>query len=275
VNGEDSTLVVDADAKDGPAPPLVQSQQSLLYTEARRLLEFKRQHITRQNQTPCPECAVLVSVQAKKCPHCSSEIAAHTDTARQALSELNALTREISELHARELSRYAEDAQTKSLAERVTRFFGDPKVQRDLRLLLPAALLFFVVLVLLRLTSTGLVFWLVAPLAGSIAYMALRRAGVRHYIAVDLYRTSLLAGLGVLLCSAAFAPMEFWPKSLAATVDVTVKAVNLRQEASADSKVVGSAERGERLRVMDRSGTWFQVQTDEGETGWVYADLVE
>jgi len=54
VSGDDETLVMEADEKDELAPPLVQSQQSLLYTEARRLLEFKRQHITSQNQTPCP-----------------------------------------------------------------------------------------------------------------------------------------------------------------------------------------------------------------------------
>ena len=275
MSGDDETLVMEADEKDELAPPLVQSQQSLLYTEARRLLEFKRQHITSQNQTPCPECAVPVSVQAKKCRHCGSEIAEYTDAAQQALAALNLLTQEIAELHAKELSRFADDASRKSLAERVTRFLGDSQVQRDLRILLPAALLFFVVLVLLRSTANGLVFWLVAPLAGSIAYIALRRSGVRHLMAVDLYRTVLVAGLGALLSSAVFAPMAFWPKSLDATVEVKVRRANLRQEASVDSKVVGSTERGERLRVVDRSGAWFQVQTDDGETGWVYANSVQ
>jgi len=214
-------------------------------------------------------------VQAKKCRHCGSEIAEYTDAAQQALAALNLLTQEIAELHAKELSRFADDASRKSLAERVTRFLGDSQVQRDLRILLPAALLFFVVLVLLRSTANGLVFWLVAPLAGSIAYIALRRSGVRHLMAVDLYRTVLVAGLGALLSSAVFAPMAFWPKSLDATVEVKVRRANLRQEASVDSKVVGSTERGERLRVVDRSGAWFQVQTDDGETGWVYANSVQ
>jgi hypothetical protein len=188
VSADDATLIVTGEGKDAPAPPLVQSQQSLLYAEARRLLDFKRQHITRQNQTPCPECAVPVSVQARKCPHCGSEIAEYTDAARQALGELNALTREIAELHSRELSRYAEGIRARSLRERAALFFADPQVQRDLRILLPAALLLFVVLVLVRVSASGLVFWLVAPLAGSLAWVTLRRSGVNHYVAVDLYR---------------------------------------------------------------------------------------
>lgn len=275
MSADDATLIVTGEGKDTPAPPLVQSQQSLLYAEARRLLDFKRQHITRQNQTPCPECAVPVSVQARKCPHCGSEIAEYTDAARQALGELNALTREIAELHSRELSRYAEGIRARSLRERAALFFADPQVQRDLRILLPAALLLFVVLVLVRVSASGLVFWLVAPLAGSLAWVTLRRSGVNHYVAVDLYRTLLAAGLGVLLCSALFAPRGFWPTSLTPTVSVKVQGANLRQQATADSKVVGSAARGERLHVVDRSGSWFRVRTDEGETGWIYADLVE
>jgi hypothetical protein len=274
VSRDDETLAID-EPKDGRERSLVRSEQSLLYSEAQRLLEFKRQHITRQNQTPCPECAVPVSVQARKCPHCGSEIADYTHEAREALGELNSLTAELAELQARELSRHADDAQARSAAERWSAFIGSPRVRRDLSLLLPAGLLLFVVLGVLRVSTSGLVFWLVTPLAGALAWLTLRRSGVRHLVVVDLYRSALGVGLGVLLCSAIFAPREFWPGSLAATVAVRVKSANLRQEASPDARVVGVAEQGERLRVTSRDGRWYRVKTDDGEAGWVYADLVE
>ncbi len=273
MNRDDTTLSVDEDGKD--REPRVASQQTLLYSEAQRLVAFRRQHINRQNETPCPECATPVSIQAKKCPHCGSDIAEHTDSAREALEQLNHVTEEITALHAKELARHAEDSRARPLQERLGAFFCDGTVQQDLNVLAPAALLFFSVVVTLRVTASGLVFWLVAALGGSLAYALLRRSQIRHYLTVDLYRTVLFVGLGLVVSSAIFRPLPLWPASLAAIVEVKVPAANLRQAASTQSKVVDKLERGERLRVVDRNAGWFGVKTEDGTAGWIYANLVE
>lgn len=74
-------------------------EHTLVQAEASRLLEFKKQNIRRQNQTPCPACAVFVHIDASKCPHCGSDISAHTALAREELSKLNEITQELYELH--------------------------------------------------------------------------------------------------------------------------------------------------------------------------------
>ena len=273
MNRDDTEALVDGDEKQ--REPRVASQQSLLYSEAQRLLAFRRQHINRQSETPCPECATSVSIQAKKCPHCGSDIAEYTDSAREALGELNQVTEEIAELHAKQLARHADNAQARPLLERLDAFFRDGSVQQDLKMLVPAGLLFFSVVVLLRMTTSGLVFWLVAALGGSVAYALLRRSQIRHYLTVDLYRTVLFAGLSLVVSSAVFRPMPLWPASLAATVEVRVPAANLREDASTQSSVVDKVARGERLRVVDRNGSWFEVKTEDGTSGWIYSSLVE
>ncbi len=273
MNRDDKTLSVDEGQKD--REPSVASQQSLLYREAQRLLAFRRQHINRQNETPCPECATSVSIQAKKCPHCGSDIAEYTDSAREALGELNEVTEEIAAIHAKQLARHADNAQARPLLERLDAFFRDGRIQQDLKMLVPAGLLFFSVVVLLRVMTSGLVFWLVTALGGTVAYALLRRSQIRHYLTVDLYRTVLFVGLSLVVSSAVFRPMPLWPASLAATVEVKVPAANLRKDASTQSEVVDRVERGERLRVVDRNGSWFEVKTQDGTSGWIYSRLVE
>ncbi len=99
MNRDDTTLLVDKDEKK--CEPRVASQQTLLYREGQRLLAFRRQHINKQNETSCPECVTTVSIQAKKCPHCGSDTAEYTDSAREALEQLNHVTEEIA-AHRRE-----------------------------------------------------------------------------------------------------------------------------------------------------------------------------
>ena len=272
MNLDERTLPVEEE-KD--REPRVASQQTLLYSEGQRLLAFRRQHINKQNETSCPECATTVSIQAKKCPHCGSDIAEYTDCAREALEQLNHVTEEIAALHAKELARHAENAQARPLLERLSAFFGDSSVQQDLKVLVPAGLLFFSVVVLLRVTTSGLVFWLVTALGGIVAHVLLHQSQIRHYLTVDLYRIVFFVGLGLVVSSAIFRPLPLWPASLAAIVEVKVPAANLRQAASTQSKVVDKLERGERLRVVDRNAGWFEVKTEDGTAGWIYANLVE
>ncbi len=273
MNRDDTTLSVDDEKKNHE--PLVASEQTLLYAEAQRLLAFRRQHINKQKETPCPECATPVSIMARKCPQCGSDIAEYTDSAREALEELNRVTEEIAALQKKELARRAEDAQARPILERLGAFVRDGTVQQDMRVLAPGALLFFSVVVLLRLTASGLVFWLVAVLGGVVAHAFLRRSQIRRYLTVDLYRTVLFVGLGLVVSSAVFRPIPLWPESLAATVEVSVPAANLRKDASTQSEVVDKVEHGERLRVVDRNGGWFKVKTEDGTSGWIYGNLVE
>ena len=59
----------------------------LMSEEAKRLMDFKREHIT-NNESPCPQCATHVSIQAVKCPHCTSDISRHTKNVRDELNKL-------------------------------------------------------------------------------------------------------------------------------------------------------------------------------------------
>lgn len=41
-------------------------------------MEFKRKSIRKTELTVCPKCAIPVSIQAVKCPQCTSDIPKHT-----------------------------------------------------------------------------------------------------------------------------------------------------------------------------------------------------
>lgn len=269
---EDETLRVGDETRE--APQSSASEQSMLFSDAKRLLAFKRQNITRQNETPCPECAEFVSIQAKKCRHCGSEIGEYTDAARESLEELRQLTDELSSIHAKEARRHAETAGARPLRERALRLLSARSFQDGVRSLGPPGLLLFSVLLFLRLTANGLAFWCGLLVASTVACVLLKRSSQRHYLTVDLFNLTLCLGLALIAWSAVMRPMPFWPDSLAATVEVTVETANVRAEPTTAAEIVLKAERGKRLRVTDRDGNWFEVQTGSGDTGWVHADLV-
>lgn len=52
---------------------------------------------------------------------------------------------------------------------------------------------------------------------------------------------------------------------------------NIRSEASASSQVVGFLEQGSQIQVLGgaRDDTWYQVQLEGGETGYVHGSLLE
>jgi len=269
---DDPTLPVGDEAPGAPASTT--SEQSILFNDAKRLLAFKRQNITRQNETPCPECTELVSIHAKKCRHCGSEIGEYTEAARESLDELRHLTDELSAIHAREMQRHAEAARVTPLRERALRLMRDESLRSGFRALAPAGLLLFSALLCLRMTVSGLAFWAAVLGGGALSLALLRRARQRHYLTVDLFHLALLIGLGLFTASAVFRPMPFWPEFLSATVEVTVETANVRAGPTTEAEIVVKAGQGDRLRVLDRDGNWFEVQTDSGDAGWVHADLV-
>ncbi len=157
---------------------------------------------------------------------------------------------------------------------RLASLFSDHQLREDLKILAPAIGILFAVLIILRTEASGLVFWPAAVVGGYGVYAFLCRSGYRRQVTVDLYRTALIAGLALIVSSAVFNPMPLWPDAPAATVEVQRAAVNIRKDATTRSGVVTQAKQGDHLRVLDRTGSWYKVRTESGDTGWVYAKLV-
>ncbi|MDY6839457.1 MAG: SH3 domain-containing protein [Thermodesulfobacteriota bacterium] len=57
---------------------------------------------------------------------------------------------------------------------------------------------------------------------------------------------------------------------------VTVKAplVNVREGPGTTFRVLLQAEKGVSFKRLDRKGTWFKVQHQDGEVGWIHQSLV-
>ena len=107
---------------------------------------------------PDSAASPLISIHAKKCRHCGSEIAAYTEVARDSLDELHHLMEELSKLHSRELRRHAETSRARPLRDRILLLLRDESFQRGIKALAPAALLVLSTLIAVRLTASGLVF---------------------------------------------------------------------------------------------------------------------
>ena len=58
-------------------------------------------------------------------------------------------------------------------------------------------------------------------------------------------------------------------------VQVQASAVNIRQSATTSSKIVTTAKKGDKLKVTDKTESWYKIKTKAGTTGWVHADLVK
>jgi len=76
---------------------------------------------------------------------------------------------------------------------------------------------------------------------------------------VKIACTSLL--LLALLAGAAWAAKYVWVASQGAT---------LKKEPTASSEVSSKLALNQRLSVLERSGRWYRVRTDNGRSGWVY-----
>jgi uncharacterized protein YgiM (DUF1202 family) len=58
------------------------------------------------------------------------------------------------------------------------------------------------------------------------------------------------------------------------TVRVNASTLNVRAAASASSEIVSRARRGEKLAVLEDSGSWLRVRLGDGTTGWVAAQHI-
>ena len=249
-----------------------------LDAEAKRLLDFKRQNIKKKDLTPCPQCATLVNINANKCPQCTSDISEHTKKVREQLDRLTQVTAQLHELHNREIEVYQQEAGSKPFWERVRDFFTEPQLLQDLKIVLPFLIGFFVLVVFLEGRVNGFFFWLISLTGGSVVYYLFKKWNLKKYITVDLYRTLLVGGLLFVLSSSLGSSMKFWPElsfQKDTTVEVQSSAVNIREAGTTSSSIIATAQRGEKLKVTDKSGSWYQVETESGTTGWVHASLVK
>jgi hypothetical protein len=254
-----------------------------LGAEARRLMEFKKQHVRRNHLTPCSQCATPVSIQASKCPHCTSDIAPHTRHVREELQRLKEITAELYEIHKKELELLRQEASETPLRERVRIFCTDPRLLQDMKIVLPFLIGVFTVVFFLKGNSSGLVFLLGTLGCGFVAYSLFQKWGLNRFVTLDLYRAVLVFGLVVVLSGASFDSAAFWPDfsfvtgaSASPRGSVVVQSVsaNIRRAPSAESEIVTTARNGEKLKVLEKRDSWYRVRTGSGQAGWVYAPLV-
>ena len=59
------------------------------------------------------------------------------------------------------------------------------------------------------------------------------------------------------------------------TVEVQGSAVNIRQAATTNSRIITTAKKGDKLKVTDKTESWYKIKTKAGKTGWVHASLVK
>jgi hypothetical protein len=253
----------------------------LLGNEAKRLMEFKKNYVKQNDQTPCPQCATLVSIQASKCPHCTSEISEHTQKVRQELQKLSAVTEELYALHKSQMELFHAEAGVRPFWDRLRTALNEPKFLQDLRTVLPFLIGLFALVFFLKQNSSGLVFLLGAVGSGSLIYFLFKTWGLKKYVSVDLYGTVLLLGLALLVGSASFDSSTFWPEtplqgaSLSSqSVRVQSASANIRQEPTTTSSIVTTARNGDTLTVREKKGPWYKVRTESGSTGWIYSSLV-
>jgi Bacterial SH3 domain len=262
-----------------------ESLPSALDAEAMRLLQFKREKIRKGNMTPCPECATLISVNANKCPHCTSNITDQNQKIRSELNKLNELSVQLYDLHKRQMELYRHQAEQKPFWQKSKELFTDPQVVQDLKVLLPTLISFFALLLFLRSIASGPVFWLVSVGGTVLVAALLKKWNVRKYLTIDLYRSVLVIVTAAILVASLDSTRRFWPEmplagntteavASAANIRVVASGANIRAEPNTQANVVTTVNQGEDLRVLQENGSWYRVSTESGQTGWVHASLV-
>ncbi|MDH3214854.1 MAG: SH3 domain-containing protein [Candidatus Krumholzibacteria bacterium] len=257
---------------DTPTLDETSNQHASLQEEASRLAEFKKQNVKRQNQTPCPACATYVHINANKCPHCSSDIAANNALVRESLRRLDEVNADLDTLHTKHMRRHK--ATARPFSEQV-RSFVTPQMRDDMKIIVPSFFLLFVVLVALRFTGIEPLFWSITIAGGFIAYSLLNKSNMRRFVTIDLYRSVLVIGLLIVMGSALPKPAALLSWGTASSVEVQRPVANIRASSSTDSRIVTTAQQGDNLQVITRRGDWYHIKTSDGQTGWVYASLVK
>jgi hypothetical protein len=249
-------------------------RHAALKVEANRLMEFKKERVKRNNQTQCPACATYVHINANKCPHCSSDIAANNALVRESLRQLDEITAELEAMHEQHMERH-QDVPRRPLSERLKGFFADRQTREDMKLVVPSLFLFFVAVATLRIVGNQTLFWSFSIAGGIIAVSLLNKFKVRRIITIDLYRSVLVFGLLAVMASAVAQPSSLWSVATKSSVEVKGSTVNIRSSSTTRSSVVTTASQGDKLKVVERKGDWYKVKTSDGQTGWVYSSLVK
>ncbi|MEE9270024.1 MAG: SH3 domain-containing protein [Candidatus Krumholzibacteria bacterium] len=255
--------------------PTTTSEYARLNDQVRRLLDFKKSNVKGRNRTPCPECATAVDINANKCPQCASDIADHTANVRAHLAELDIITNELDQLHSKYMEYRQEEAAMQPLGERLRRVISAPQMAAGFKTVLPSFLLFFAFIATLRIIGNGPLFWAGSIAAGFVAYSLLKKSAFTHYVTVELYRAALIVGLIIMMSGAAAAPLSGWSMFSGNSVKVVRPVANIRESATTDSRIVTTANQGDKLTVLERRGAWYKVKTSNGQTGWVYSSLVK
>ncbi|MCH7548617.1 MAG: SH3 domain-containing protein [Candidatus Krumholzibacteriota bacterium] len=245
--------------------------------QVRALLDFKKHNVKGRNKTPCPECATHVGINANKCPQCASDIADHTSNVRARLAQLDKITTELDQLHSKYMEYRGEEAAMQPIVERVRRIISAPQMAAGIKTVLPSFLLFFAFIATLRIIGNGPLFWAGSLAGGFVAYSLLKKSAFKYYVTVELYRAALIVGLIVMMSGAAAAPLSGWSMSMFSTnrVEVVRPVVNVRESATTDSRIVATANNGDKLTVIEKRGAWYNVKTSDGQTGWVHSSLVK
>jgi hypothetical protein len=157
-------------------------------------------------------------------------------------------------------------------------FFTEPQLLQDLKIVLPFLIGFFVLGVFLGSRVNGVFFWPISLTGGFVVYYLFKKWNVKKYVTVDLYCTLLVCGLLFVLSSGLGISMNFWPDLsflTATTVEVQSSTVNIREIGTISSSIISTAQRGEKLKVIDLIGSWYHVETESGTSGWVHVSLVK
>jgi len=105
-----------------------------------------------------------------------------------------------------------------------------------------------------------------------------RKWNLQNYLRAGLSRTLFLTGVMLVMsssigCSSKIVrTMTFQNDD---TVQVQGSTVNVRQSATTSSRVISTVKRGDKLEVIEKTGSWYQIKTASGRTGWVHASLVK
>ena len=105
-----------------------------------------------------------------------------------------------------------------------------------------------------------------------------RKCNLKSYLRAGLSRTLLSIGLLMVLSSSLGCSTKVWRVMTFQnddTVQVQGSSVNIRQAATTNSRVISTVKRGDKLEVIKKSGSWYQIKTESGGTGWVHASLVK
>lgn len=258
---------------------LAEDQQSIdtaaaAYAEANRILELKARYFDSDNRIRCYTCDHLVDLDTGCCAHCGADNTDHLDRVRQDLARLDEIAAQLYSRHEENLEHYRREVAKRPLWQKIRALLEDRRLWMDLEVIVPSFLVFFALVIMVRIMGHGALFWTVTILGGVVARFLLSKSQIRRRVLVDVYRTWLGIGLLLVVSSAVYRPMEMWPRVSSGRVEVTRPVANLREAATTESAIVLETHRGEKFTILDREGAWYKVRTDTGEEGWVHSALV-